>query len=174
MDRIELDVQMTYADMYRFNLYHAYHNSQGVMSVVLGVLLVCISLLSWSDGNLTKNVLYLAAAVLVVCYVPINLRARVKKQMKNNELFAKPLHYTFDENGITTTFDGQSVTMPWIRLYKLVSTKRMVLLYGGRIRANVIPRDQMDAETYRALYALAKEHMPAYCFKMKKETGHGI
>lgn len=43
MDKIELDVQMTMEDMYRFNLYHVYHNSQGVMSVILGVLLVCLA-----------------------------------------------------------------------------------------------------------------------------------
>lgn len=169
MDKIELDVQMTMEDMYRFNLYHVYHNSQGVMSVILGVLLVCLSILSWGESGVTYSVLYLAAALLVVCYVPVSLRSRVKKQMKNNELYETPIHYTFDENGVTTAFHGQSVTMPWIQLYKLVSTKRMVLLYGGRIRANVIPRDQLGDEAYRALYALAKEHMPAYRFKMKEK-----
>ena len=43
----------------------------------------------------------------------------------------------------------------------------MVLLYGGRIRANVIPRDQL-ADQYGALYDLAKSQMDSYRFKMKK------
>lgn len=102
MDKIELDVQMTMEDMYRFNLYHVYHNSQGVMSVILGVMLVSLSILSRGESGVTYSVLYLAAALLVVCYVPVSLRSRVKKQMKNNELYETPIHYTFDENGVTT------------------------------------------------------------------------
>jgi hypothetical protein len=43
----------------------------------------------------------------------------------------------------------------------------MVLIYGGRIRANVIPRNQMG-DTYDAVYELAKSQMDSYRFKMKK------
>lgn len=167
MEKIELDVKMTFEDMYRFNLYHVYHNSQGILSIVLAVMLVLISVLSWGDTNLTYNVLYLLAAVLIVLYVPVNLRSRVKKQMKNTEVYQQPIHYTFDEGGITTSFADQSVTMPWKQLYKIVSTKHQVLLYGGRIRANVIPRNQLG-DAYDALYELAKSQMDSYRFKMKK------
>ena len=167
MEKIEIDVKMTFEDMYRFNLYHVYHNSQGILSIVLAVMLVLISVLSWGDTNVAYNVLYLLAAVLIVLYVPLNLRSRVKKQMKNTEVYKEPIHYTFDENGITTSYADQSVTMPWKQLYKIVSTKHLVLLYGGRIRANVIPRDQLG-EAYGALYELARSQMDSYRFKMKK------
>ena len=167
MEKIEIDVKMTFEDMYRFNLYHVYHNSQGILSIVLAVMLVLISVLSWGDTNVAYNVLYLMAAVLIVVYVPVNLHGKVKKQMKNTQVYQEPIHYAFDENGITTSFAGQSVTMPWKQLYKIVSTKRMVLLYGGRIRANVIPRDQLG-DAYDALYELAKAQMDSYRFKMKK------
>ncbi len=167
MNKIELDVTMTFEDMYRFNLYHVYHNSQGVLSVIIAVLLVLVSILSWGDVNVAYNVLYLLASVLIVLYVPFTLRAKVKKQMKNSAVYQQPIHYAFDEKGITTCFGEQSVTMPWKQLYKIVSTKHMVLLYGGRIRANVIPRDQL-ADQYDALYELAKSHMDSYRFKMKK------
>lgn len=167
MEKIEIDVKMTFEDMYRFNLYHVYHNSQGILSIVLAVLIALISVMSWGDVNVVYNVLYLMAAVLIVLYVPVNLHGKVKKQMKNTEVYQKPIHYTFDENGITTSFADQSVTMPWKQLYKIVSTKRMVLLYGGRIRANVIPRDQLG-DAYETLYELARSQMDSYRFKMKK------
>ena len=167
MEKIELDVKMTFEDMYRFNLYHVYHSSQGILSIVLAVMLALISILTWGDSNVAYNVLYLLAAVLVVLYVPVNLRSRVKKQMKNTEVYQKPIHYTFDESGVTTSFADQSVTMPWKQLYKIVSTKRMVLLYGGRIRANGMPREQLG-DSDGALYELAKAQMDSYRFKMKK------
>lgn len=167
MKKIELDVTMTFEDMYRFNLYHVYHNSQGVLSIVIAVLLVLVSVLSWGDVNVAYNVLYLLASVLIVLYIPFSLRGKVKKQMKNSEVYQQPIHYMFDETGITTCFGDQSVTMPWKQLYKIVSTKHMVLLYGGRIRANVIPRDQL-ADQYEALYELAKAQVDSYRFKMKK------
>ena len=57
MEKIEIDVKMTFEDMYRFNLYHVYHNSQGILSIVLAVMLVLISVLSWGDTNVAYNVL---------------------------------------------------------------------------------------------------------------------
>lgn len=167
MEKIELDIKMTFEDMYRFNLYHVYHNSQGILSIVLAVMLALLSILTWGESNVVYNVLYLLAAILIVVYVPVNLHGKVKKLMKNTESYQKPIHYTFDANGITTSFEDQSVTMPWKQLYKIVSTKRMVLLYGGRIRANVIPRNQLG-DAYDALYELAKSQMDSYRFKMKK------
>lgn len=164
---IELDVQMTFEDMYRFNLYHIYHTSQGVLSIVLAVMIVLISVLSWGDVNVLYNVLYLVGAVLLALYVPFNLRGKVKKQAKTNEAYQRPIHYRFDAEGITTSFGEQQVTMPWKQLYKIVSTKKMVLLYGSRIRANVIPREQLG-ELYPKLYDLAKAQMETYRFKMKQ------
>lgn len=166
--KFEIDVKMTFEDMYRFNLYHVYHNSQGILSIVLAVMLALIGVLTWGESNVAYNVLYLLGAVLIAVYVPLNLRSRVKKQMKSTAVYQEPIHYLFDETGITTSFADQSVTMPWGQLYKIVSTKRMVLLYGGRIRANVVPRDQLG-DAYGALYELAKEHMDSYRFKMKKD-----
>lgn len=167
MKRIELDVKMTFEDMYRFNLYHVYHNSQGILSVVLAVMIALISVLTWGDKDVVYNVLYLLAALLLLLYVPVSLRSKVKKQMANTQVYQNAIHYVFDETGITTSFGEQSVTMPWGQLYKIVSTKRMVLLYGGRIRANVVPRAQLG-DSYDDLYELAKEHMDSYRFKMKK------
>ena len=105
--------------------------------------------------------------MLLLLYVPFNLRSKVKKQMKSSQVYGNAVHYVFDETGITTSFGDQSVTMPWKQLYKIVSTKRMVLLYGGRIRANVVPRAQLG-DAYDDLYELAKAHMDSYRFKMKK------
>ena len=166
MKRIELDVKMTFEDMYRFNLYHVYHNSQGILSVVLAVMIALIAVLTWGDKDVAYNVLYLLAAILLLLYVPFNLRGKVTKQMAN-EVYRSAIHYVFDETGITTSFGDQSVTMPWKQLYKIVSTRHMVLLYGGRIRANVVPRAQLG-DAYGDLYELAKAHMDSYRFKMKR------
>lgn len=167
MKKIELDVKLTFDDMYRFNLYHVYHNSQGILSVVLSVLIALIAVLTWGDKDVAYNVLYLMAAVLLLFYVPVSLRSKVKKQMGTAQSCINTIHYVFDETGITTSFGGESVTMPWKQLYKIVSTKRQVLLYGGRIRANVVPRAQLG-DSYGDLYELAKEHMDSYRFKMKR------
>lgn len=166
--KIELDITMTFKDMYRFNLYHVYHSSQGILSLVVAVLLVLVSIVTWGERDIVYNVLYLLAAALLIVYVPVNLFGKVRKQSKNSAVYQQPIHYTFDKSGITTRFGEESVTMPWEQLYKIVSTRHMVLLYGGRIRANVIPRDQLKGN-YLALYELAKAHMEGYRFKMKKE-----
>lgn len=165
--KIEVDIQMTLKDMYRFNLYHTYHSSQGLLSVALSVMVALLGILTWGDVDVTYNVLYLAVAVLLLVYVPVNLYSRAKKQLRASEVFQNQIHYVFDDTGVTTRLGDQSVTMPWKQLYKVVSTRRMLLLYGARIRANVIPRDQLG-DSYEQIYTLAKAHVEPYRFKMKK------
>lgn len=165
--KVEVDIKMTLQDLYRFNLYHTYHSSQGILSVALAVMIALLGILTWGDAGIVDNILYLAVAVLLLVYVPINLYSRAKKQIRASEVFQNTIHYIFDETGITTVLGEQSVTMPWTQLYKIVSTRRMLLLYGARIRANVIPRNQLG-DSYDAIYELARSHMESYRFKMKK------
>lgn len=168
MKKAEFDIKMTFGEMYRFNLYHAYHNSQGIMSVVLTIMICVIVALTWGDIDVAYSVLYLFFAGVLLFYVPVTLWGKSKLQIEKSPIFKQPLHYVIDEEGITTSQGDASATMPWKQVYKLVSTKHAILVYGSRIRANVIPRKQIG-EAYEAIYRLAKEHMDSNRMLMKEK-----
>lgn len=168
MDKAEFDIKMTFRDMYRFNLYHAYHNSQGILSIVLAIMICAIAALTWGDMEEIYSVLYLFFAGVLVLYIPVTLREKSKLQVEKSPVFRQPLHYLIDENGITTSQGEANATMPWKQVYKLVSTKHAILVYGSRIRANVIPRNQIG-DDYAVIYRLAKEHMDSNRMLMKEK-----
>ena len=168
VNKAEFDIKMTIRDMYRFNLYHAYHNSQGILSIVLAIMICVIAVLTWGDLDMAYSVLYLFFAGVLLLYIPVTLRGKSKLQVEKSPVFKQPLHYVIDEQGITTSQGDASATMPWKQVYKLVSTKHAILVYGSRIRANVIPRDQIG-EHYAVIFQLAKEHMDGNRMLMKEK-----
>ena len=157
VNKAEFDIKMTIRDMYRFNLYHAYHNSQGILSIVLAIMICVIAVLTWGDIDMAYSVLYLFFAGVLLLYIPVTLRGKSKLQVEKSPVFKQPLHYVIDEQGITAS-----------QVYKLVSTKHAILVYGSRIRANVIPRDQIG-EHYAVIFQLAKEHMDGNRMLMKEK-----
>ena len=103
VNKAEFDIKMTIRDMYRFNLYHAYHNSQGILSIVLAIMICAIAVLTWGDIDMAYSVIYLFFASVLLLYIPVTLRGKSKLQVEKSPVFKQPLHYVIDEQGITTS-----------------------------------------------------------------------
>ena len=54
----EFDVTITWKDMYRFNLYHAYHGFQGIFATVIGILVLVVAGLTAGKVDTMYTVLY--------------------------------------------------------------------------------------------------------------------
>ena len=134
--KIEFDVNMTPGKMYDYMLRHTFTSFAGVVGEVLGVVLVI-------GFFVTHQWLYLVAGVICVFYQPVALYYRAKRQVRSNEVFAKPLHYIIDDTGITVKSGEDEDSLPWEKMYKAVSTSRSVILYTGRVNACIFPKDDM-------------------------------
>ena len=133
---VEFDVNMTTGKMYDYMLRHTFTSFAGVVGEILGIVLVV-------GYFVTGQLLYLLAGIICVVYQPLALYMRAKRQVKNNEVFSKPLHYCLDDTGITVK-NGENVdSLPWEKMYKAVSTTRSVILYTGRVNACIFPKEDM-------------------------------
>ena len=94
---LELDIQLKEKDLYRFNLFQTYTSSQGIVSIVIAILGVVMAAISFQNGSMSYGVLYVVISVVILLYIPISLRGRVKLTLKNNEVLAGVLHYHFSE-----------------------------------------------------------------------------
>ena len=70
------------------------------------------------------------------------------------------------EDGITVRQDGVEATNKWDEFAKVISTKKIVVVYVNRVRALIFPRECMG-EQYGAVVEMIRTHMPAKRVKIK-------
>ena len=163
---LQLDIQLKEKDLYRFNLFQTCTSSQGIVSIVLAILGVIMAVTSFKGGNIGYGVMYVAFSVIILLYIPISLRGRVKLTLKNNEVLAGVLHYHFTEKEIKVTSGEDSGELPWKQIYKMIDTKHNVLIYSGRRNAYVLPKDQIG-DNYETLKAIAKKVLEPHRVKLR-------
>ncbi len=99
MNNIKFSVRINEQDLYRFNLFHTYTSTQGILSVVLFVLLIAVWIMRFSMLSPIYRLFYPLVAIIFLVYIPGSLKLRVKNQM-TQEVFKHPLTYELTESGI--------------------------------------------------------------------------
>lgn len=164
---IEFDITLTTKDMYRFHLYQTYTGFQGWFSIIVSIFLFILAGTSYGEVTAARTMMYLLFGILFLVYIPVSLYLRSKHTIAMSEVLRNALHFSVGETGFTVTQNDQSAELPWDMVYKMIATKRNVLVYSNRINAYVIPREQLGGQ-YKALAELAEKKLPKYRFKMKR------
>lgn len=150
---LEFDVKITDKDLYDYMMAHSYNNASGILGSCVGALMVVAAFMNgqW---------IYLICGIILLLYIPINLRIKSKQQILNNAAFKKPLHYMLDENGITISQGEESQTQKWEDMYKAVSTNRSIIVYTSKISATIFPRRQMGEDTVKVIEMISTHMSP--------------
>ena len=154
---VEFDAAITEKDMYRFNLYHAYHGFQGICATLVGFWVLVTAALTFGKVEVQYTLLYIVFGIVFLVYVPASLYLRSKKQIQGSEVL--------DDAGIHVSQGGQTADLEWKQIYKMVSTKSSLLVYSNRVNAYVIPREAVGQQ-YETVVALAVNHMEGYRLKL--------
>lgn len=162
----EFDVTITSKDMYRFNMYHAYHGFQGIFAAVIGILVLIVAGATFGKVETMYTVMYTIFGIIFLIYVPASLYMRSKQQILSSEVLRNALHYKFDEEGVHVSQNDQTADLLWEQIYKVVATKSNLLIYSSRVNAYVIPMSVMGAE-YETVAQLAQSHLEKYRLKLK-------
>ncbi|WP_075721269.1 YcxB family protein [Roseburia sp. 499] len=162
----EFDVSITSKDMYRFNMYHAYHGFQGIFATVIGILVLVVAGATFGKIDTMYTVLYAVFGMVFLVYVPVSLYMRSKQQILSSEVLRQALHYKVDEEGVHVSQNDQTADLLWNQIYKVVSTKSNLLIYSSRVNAYVIPRATIGAD-YETVAKLAEKHLEKYRLKLR-------
>jgi len=163
---VKFQVQMTDKYMYDFMLYHNYTHASGLMSAIAGVLCFAVFLTKVTGGEMQSSIVWLMCAILMLVINPQNMKSRAKMQVKNTPMFQKPLEYELGDEGITVRQEEAETIVPWEEVTKAVSTGKSVLLYMGRIRAIILPKECMG-EQYEEVLKMIHTHMPPKKVKIR-------
>lgn len=163
---VKFKVQMTEKYMYDFMLYHNYTSMSGLMGAVAGVLCLVVFTQNALKGEAGSSLMWLMCGILFLVISPYSMKNRAKMQVRNTEMFQKPLEYELAEEGVTVRQDDQEMTNAWSDFTKAVSTQKSVLLYLGRVRALIFPKECMG-EQYEEVIKMIHTHMPPAKVKIR-------
>lgn len=165
--KAEFDVKLSAEDLFHFNMYQTYTGIHGIVSILMSVLFWISAVFMFQKGNVGYGMLYIAAGVLFLIYIPLTLWLRSKKTIQTNPVLSGALHYEVSEDAIKVTQGEETGELPWNLVYKVVANSKRILVYSNRINAYVIPRTQI-ADQYDAFIEIASKKLEAYRLKLKK------
>lgn len=161
----EFEVKLTDKDMYRFNLYHAYHGFQGIIATLVGVWVLIMAAITFGKVSVMYTILYLVFGVVFLVYVPVSLYLRSKRQIQASAVLKQALRYRVDDDGIHVFQGEETADLQWKQIYKIVATKSNLLIYSSRVNAYVIPREAVG-DQYETVVGLAVNHLEGYRLKL--------
>ncbi len=162
---IKFDVQMDEKTMYNFLLFHSYSNVVVLIGNVFGILLAVMGATALTTDT-GKAALYLIFGVGMVVYTPFSLKLSAKRQMMS-EVFSKPITYTITEQGLTSSQNDMTTEATWEDMMKVVSTSKSIVLYTGKNKATILPKNAMK-ENYEAVVKMISTHLPPQKVKIKQ------
>ena len=139
--KYEFDFQMDEKTLSDFYLSYNMGGFSGLMWPVIGVISVILAILSGETTPLLYRLLYMIFGLLFIFYIPWDLKRKAKKQISKNPVYAQPIHYILDEEGVTTTQGENTATVEWKNFGKVKITKKSVILYMRNRNACVVSKD---------------------------------
>lgn len=156
---LEYDVKITDKELYDYMMVHSYNSASGILGSCLGGLMVVVALMNgqW---------IYLICGVVLLLYLPFNLKIKSKQQVLNNPAFKESLHYVLDEEGITISQGEQSQSQKWSDMYKAISTSKSIIVYTSKVSATIFPRKQLGEDVVKVIEMICT-HMPPKKVKIR-------
>lgn len=168
--KINVQVNVTPAQLYKFNLYHCYCNSSnGIFGIILGILCVLYAITANKTIGTGNTIIVAALGVMFFVYNPISLYVRSKSRYLTNEALNKPMNYCFDDKGFILSQGEQSEDMEWADLYKVKETKDCIYFFFTRIHANIVPKECLG-DNLDSIVSLINSNVVGRKNKLKKEN----
>ena len=150
---LEYDVKITDKELYDYMMVHSYNSASGIMGSCLGGLMVVVALMN-------GHWIYLICGVVLLLYLPFNLKIKSKQQILNNPSFKESLHYRLDDEGITISQGEQSQSQKWSDMYKAISTGKSIIVYTSKVSATIFPRKQLGDDVIKVIEMISTHMSP--------------
>ena len=85
---------------------------------------------------------------------------KIKKQVKNNEVFKLPLDYVLTDEGITLSQGEETQSFAWEDVFQIREYKSQILVYTGRMYACIWPKRALT-ECETEVREMFKAHLSA-------------
>ena len=150
---VEFDVKISCSNLYDYLVHYTYMSLQGIIGVLAGAFFLIEYFMSF-------QLMYLAVAIVILCYLPVSLFLKAKQQSLN-PVFKQPLHYRMTDEGVFVSQGEEEQMQKWEDMYKAGSTISSVLLYTAKRSASIFPKKQLQKQNvYEKVVEMISTHMP--------------
>lgn len=163
----EFDIKISDRDLFLFQMYNAYHGTQGWAALILAGVAVAMYCTKFGQVPIGYSILYLVFAVVFALYIPVSLFLQAKAQFKRTKAFQYAMHYALTDEGIDITAGDEKGQLPWNMVYKVVCTKDYLYIFGSRVNAYIIPLEQITNQRSEIKTVLA-DKIESFRLKIKK------
>lgn len=153
MEPIEFTVSPTQKDYFIFNMRHTYTGVHGVLSILLGILVIVVAMVTRDKLGTQYFLMYLVLAVIFLLYYPVHFWLGAKRLAAMADLNGG-IHFSAQDDGIHVSMnaaDGsgmQSEVMTWEMFYLAQATKDYIYMFSSRVNAYIVPKivlgDRLD------------------------------
>lgn len=157
---IGFDIKTGEKDMTNFVLYHNYRSASGILGLVLSIAALIYLAVGFKAMDNLMRIALVFIGLLFTVVNPVMLSYKAKRQVRTNEGFKIPIHYGMTASYLVLTQDDQWVQVPWKNIYKVVDTRRSIVVYVSRMRAYVWPKEQLGEDLEDVMSLLRKKVAP--------------
>lgn len=148
--RYEFDFKMDEKTLGDFYTSHNMGGISGFLWPLLGALSLVIAIFSGEATPFVYRIAYALFGLLFIFYIPFDLKKKAKKQVETNPVYAEPIHYILDEEGVTTIQGENEARVTWDKFSKIKLTKKSMFLYMRNKNACVFSLDVFGKDLDKA------------------------
>lgn len=148
----------TAKELWKFSMIYANKGFRGGVNLILVGGSAFLLIARWNTLELFQRLLLVFIIFLFVIWQPAMLYPKALRQAKELEK-QPPLRLTFSEDGVEVSQGEEGGQIPWEDISRIELVSDMMIVYGDRAHASLIPRSTMgkDEEAFRKL---VREKLP--------------
>ena len=130
----------------KFNNFHLFKGSNGMIVIFTPVIFLIISLLNYVDNDIIGAIVFIIAALLMIPLMMLLTLIIVKKNFKSNKFLASvtDVFFGFSNEGITQIATGCTSNFKWDQIYRVYETKNNFYLYVSKMQAQIILKSDFE------------------------------
>ncbi len=148
----------TAKELWKFSMIYANHGFRGLVNLILAGGSAFLLLTQWNVLELFQKLLLLSVILLFVVWQPAFLYPKALRQAKELEK-QPPLQLTFSDGGVEVMQGENGGSISWDDLFRIEIIGGMVIVYGDRAHASLIPRKSMGSQE-EGFRELVREKLP--------------
>lgn len=141
---VTFEVVITGKDMFDYNVYHNYRHFQGIISLLLGIVLlvVCVTSIG-TDANISYILITGFLGLFFTVITPFRIYLKSIQQVKLTPSFRKPIKYTLSETELIIEQEDARASIPMEEIIKAADTGKSIVLYVSSVRAYIFPKREL-------------------------------
>lgn len=158
-ESVKFTISLSEKDWINYN-FHFYFRRMWLRLFILfvSVSLIINALDSLTDANSGNSLLFFAV-IFIAFYYMLNmviLYYRASKMYKISRHKMSEIHFEIDHTKMAYSNKFLQVTVSWEGVYRILETKKYLLIFQNPQSANIIIRNQLQPEEYQKLIQLLK------------------